>query len=284
MSSAEGAGVRVGHGVVVGEQLLRVGQSGDLECVELSAREVARVRRDEAVDRPAIELVDHVHGAVRADLDPFVGHATEHRPVLDRRRDGGVLGVEDELEQVSAGRLLREEDGLPGRPPDAVEAPPTRVLREDRADARLEVHDADRARRADLVRPVEVAAGLLARLVDGVHVRQVVDGARVDVEPAVAAEVIRLVGDEILREALGDEEGLEPRGGQLTVGRSRDRVEAHRSGHGRAGGDGEGDRQERGGGRQGRGGSTEETSLDSHGGTPVGDVGRTGGREPRTRP
>jgi hypothetical protein len=51
--------------------------------MELAFRQVAAPLRNEAEDRPAVELVDHVHRAVRADRYPLVALDADLPALLD---------------------------------------------------------------------------------------------------------------------------------------------------------------------------------------------------------
>lgn len=195
---------------LLGVLLLVLGQVGQPEGVELAVGQVAAGGRHEAVDRTAVELVDDVHGALLVDADALVAHDADLRALLDAEDLRGVLGVEERLEQPATGRLLGEQQGAPGGPPQPVQPAVALVLDEDLGLAGPQVHHRQRAVAADLVRAVQVAPGVLAGLVERVHVGEVVD-PWIDVQNG-------LVGDQPLGAGVRDDERFGPFGGLVGVG------------------------------------------------------------------
>jgi len=126
---------------------------------------------------------------------------------------GRVLLLEEHLVHLAAGGLLGDQQCVPRRPADAVEAVPVEapvaVLSQDLGLARLEVRDRYRAAGVHLVRVVHVAAGLVAALVLRVHVVQVVD-AWIDVQNGLVLHHPLVV-------ALGDDVGDCPVGRGMAV-------------------------------------------------------------------
>ena len=161
-----------------------VAEPRDLEGVQLPVGQVATLRRDELVDRPAVQLVDHDHAPAPEGLDALVAQDADLPANLDLDRLRWIVRFEEDLEQAPARGLLRKEHGAPGRPPEPVETPVggrLQILRDHLGVARLEVDDRHGAVRAHLVGAVEVAPGADAVLVQRVHVGEVVD-TRIDVK------------------------------------------------------------------------------------------------------
>ena len=135
--------------------LLGVAQLGELQCVELTVGKVATPGGHEVVDGTAVQFIDHIHGAVGCNADAFVSLNAELGSGLDAGCDGGVLRIQEDLEQTATGGLLGEQQRAPRSPGQPVEAPVAGVLDKNLGVAGLQVDHRQRPIRAHLVGAVQ---------------------------------------------------------------------------------------------------------------------------------
>jgi hypothetical protein len=191
-----------------------------LERVQLPRREVPAAIGYELEDgtrlrRARIRLGDAVEIALGIEAKALVRPCPDcgQGPGGPRRR---IPLVHEAADRVGHPRvfqrrddaLLREEQGVPRRPCDAVERLVVRCLVHEGDDARPSIEHRDGAVRSHLVRAIEEPTCLRPRFVQRVHVRQV--GAT----PRDGPEVRHLIRHDSLLVARWEDEGLvraEPR-------------------------------------------------------------------------